>query len=173
MRLFAGAHSAPAGMPTARHSQDNFSKERPGGSADDRLAPDASSPSTLGEHGRAPTRRSATVPRVLHTSPEVRCRVLPSYASWDRPKHRRHLWRIGHHAALVAERARARVDRRPVVAVLSGTGDDNFGDEWMAAILEEGLSSCRLVNITYPVTEQRLSTLGLSEIGRASCRERV
>jgi hypothetical protein len=49
-----------------------------------------------------------------------------------------------------------------VIAVLAGTGDDNFGDEWMAEALEAGLPSCRLAEITYPATERRLARLALS-----------
>lgn len=65
-------------------------------------------------------------------------------------------------AGVSLDRARARLDHRPIVAVLAGTGDDNFGDEWMAEALRSGLPSCRLAEITHPATEGRLTRLGLS-----------
>jgi len=50
----------------------------------------------------------------------------------------------------------------PVIAVLSGAGDDNFGDEVMFRVLETGLGRCRLVRVVHPATELRLSRIGLS-----------
>ncbi|MEA2157513.1 MAG: hypothetical protein QOE11_3653 [Solirubrobacteraceae bacterium] len=74
-----------------------------------------------------------------------------------------HAYRRGRFQIAVADdRRRARADPRPVGAVLAGTGDDNFGDEWMGEALAAGLPSCRLTDVTYPATERRLGRLGLS-----------
>jgi hypothetical protein len=70
--------------------------------------------------------------------------------------------RIPHYAGLIAGRRRAARDPRPVLALLSGIGDDNFGDEWMYEALERGMPDCRFVPLQLPGTERRLVRLGLS-----------
>lgn len=70
--------------------------------------------------------------------------------------------RIPQYAALVAERSRARRGSRPVLALLSGVGDDNFGDEWMFEALERGMPGCHFVPLQLPGTEHWLARLGLS-----------
>lgn len=66
------------------------------------------------------------------------------------------------HVGVGLDRTRDRIAPRPAVAVLAGTGDHNFGDEWMYEALRVGLPSCRLAAITHPATERRLARVGLS-----------
>lgn len=72
------------------------------------------------------------------------------------------LARLPRHGKLVQSRVRARGDGRPVVALLSGAGDANFGDEWMLELLRRGLGRCRLVPLELPRTEARLERFGLA-----------
>jgi hypothetical protein len=66
------------------------------------------------------------------------------------------------YVSLISARASARVGSKPVLAVLSGIGDDNFGDEWMYEALRQGLPKCRLAPLELPMTERRLAGVGLS-----------
>lgn len=70
--------------------------------------------------------------------------------------------RLSRHIRIASERVNVSRTGRPVVGVLSGIGDDNFGDEWMAEALAEGLAPCRLVPVELPATEARLERIGLS-----------
>lgn len=74
--------------------------------------------------------------------------------------------RLGRQARLASGRtaiaARRAARSHPIVGVVSGIGDDNFGDEWMAEALAEGLAPCALVPVELPATEARLERVGLS-----------
>ena len=60
------------------------------------------------------------------------------------------------------ERVRYASRRRPLLAVLAGTGDENFGDEWMAAALRLHLPSWQIIELLHPVVERRFARVGLS-----------
>jgi polysaccharide pyruvyl transferase WcaK-like protein len=69
---------------------------------------------------------------------------------------------VPQYSRLVVERTRVRISSRPALAVLSGVGDANFGDEWMFEALEQGMPGCNLVPLELPKTEARLGNIGLS-----------
>jgi polysaccharide pyruvyl transferase WcaK-like protein len=69
--------------------------------------------------------------------------------------------RLPQYARLAGRRTKVRLSMRPAVAVLSGVGDENFGDEWMFQALEQGMPRCQLVPIELPMTERRLARAGL------------
>jgi Polysaccharide pyruvyl transferase len=68
----------------------------------------------------------------------------------------------GRHARLIAVRAAARLGKRPRVALLTGSGDANLGDEAMLEATRALLPGVDLLDVDYPATEARLRRLGLS-----------
>jgi hypothetical protein len=73
--------------------------------------------------------------------------------------------RAGRHARLIAERAAARLGDRPRVALLTGSGDANLGDEVMLEATRALLPGVNLLDVDYPATEARLRRVGLSGPG--------
>lgn len=69
------------------------------------------------------------------------------------------------HLRLGRGRAVAHWFRGPAVALVSGSGDDNLGDELMLEATRRILDGVRLLPIDHPATERRFAKIGLSGSG--------